>query len=405
VGYRHEVASTPDFDSFPIDQSIAAVDLQHAWIAVTWSDGRISRFHHIWLRDNCPCDACVHQVTKEQMFELVTVPADIHPLSATVGGDGSLAIEWAEDAHHSEMHAGWLRANAYDDDSRAERATAPITWDGSSFAVPPTFDGPAVLTDDDALLDWLTALSTYGVSRVRNLPTTETAIGDLVGRIGIVRETNFGLLWDVRSEPNPITNANTSLPLPPHVDLPTREYQPGLQFLHCLVNETEGGDNILLDGFRIAELLREESPEDYAVLTTVPWDWANRSRTSDYRWRSPLIVTHSDGSLKEVRVGNWLRSALDLPFDQVESAYRAYRRLFEMTYRADLELRFRLEPGDVMAFDNRRALHARSEFTDMSGRRHLRGAYSERDELHSRIRVLQRARRARRVADLAATSG
>jgi gamma-butyrobetaine dioxygenase len=395
------VALTPDFDSFPIDQTIAAAGVRPTHVDVVWSDGRRTPFHHIWLRDNCSCPVCVHQVTKEQMFELVTVPADARPASAIVDAEGALVVTWSEDSHVSRFHPGWLRHHAYDNASRSERTATRTTWDSSTFDAPPTFDALAVLTEDDALYEWLSALARYGVSRVRNLDCTEDAIGDLVARIGIVRETNFGILWDVKSEPNPITNANTALPLPPHVDLPTREYQPGLQFLHCLVNETEGGDNILVDGFRIAELLREESPEDYEILTTVPWDWANRSKTSDYRWRSPLLVTERDGSLREVRVGNWLRAPLDLPFDKVEAAYAAYRRLFEMTYRSDLQVRFRLDAGDVMAFDNRRALHARSEFTDQSGRRHLRGCYTERDELHSRLRMLERGRRERRVAGVA----
>jgi gamma-butyrobetaine dioxygenase len=250
---------------------------------------------------------------------------------------------------------------------------------------------------DDALLDWLLALRRTGVSRVRGVPCEVDAIAELVGRIGIIRETNFGLLWDVRSEPNPITNANTALPLPPQVDLPTREYQPGLQFLHCLVNETEGGDNILVDGFRIAEILRAEHPDEFAILTTVPWQWANRSTTSDYRFDAPPIVLAADGTVREVRVGNWLRGPLDVPLDLVDDVYRAYRLLFESTYRDDLQLRFRLAPGEVMAFDNRRALHARGAFADSTGRRFLRGCYTERDELHSRIRMLERGRRQRRL--------
>ena len=132
----------------------------------------------------------------------------------------------------------------------------------------------------------------------------------------------------------------------------------------------------------------------------MPWHWANRSKTTDHHFSSPPIVLHADGSLKEVRMGNWLRAALDIPFDMVESAYRAYRTLFELTYRDDLQLRFRLGPGDVMAFDNRRALHARGEFVDMSGRRFLRGCFSERDELYSRIRMIERARRERRDASM-----
>jgi gamma-butyrobetaine dioxygenase len=392
------MAITPDFDSYPVEFTIVGAVVKPGWVEVVWSDSRVSRFHNIWLRDNCACARCVHQGTKEQTFELVSVSPEIHPTRVSINASGSLALVWSEDGHPSEFHPGWLRANCYSNEARAERVITKTTWDGDTWSVPPTFDGLAVLSDDAVLYEWLIALRTYGATRLRNVPCTDDAIGDVVARIGIVRETNFGVLWDVWSEPNPVSNANTALPLPPHVDLPTREYQPGLQFLHCLENEAIGGDSILVDGFRIAELLREQYPLDYHTLTTISWDWANKAITTDYRWRSPIIVTASDGTVTEVRVGNWLRAPLDIAFEEVEVAYAAYRRLFEMTYRTDLQVRFRFEPGDLIAFDNRRALHARSEFTDVGGRRHLRGCYTERDEMHSRLRMLERTMREGRVA-------
>ena len=113
-----------------------------------------------------------------------------------------------------------------------------------------------------------------------------------------------------------------------------------------------------------------------------------------------LVAAHESGAVAEVRSGLWQRGPLDLPFDQVEEAYAAFRRWSEMTCHAELQLRFRLQPGDVVAFDNRRVLHARSEFTDAGGLRHLRGGYTERDELHSRIRILERGCRQRRVAQV-----
>ncbi len=395
---RFGMALTPDFDTYPIDFTISAATAERGAVHVTWSDGRVSRFHNIWLRDNCPCVQCVHQVTKEQTFELVTVAPDVHPAAVSVTADGSMLVLWSEGDHASEFHTGWLRANCYSAEARAERVVQRTTWDSTTLSEPPTFDGPAVLSDDAALYEWLVALRTYGATRLRNVPCTDEAISQVIGRIGIARDTNFGLFWDVRSEPNPVTNANTALPLPPHVDLPTREYQPGLQFLHCIENQAIGGDSILVDGFRVAELMREQYPSEYRTLTTTPFDWANSAKVTDYRWRSPIIVTDASGAVTEMRVGNWLRAPLDLSFEQVEEAYAAYRRLFEMTYREDLQLRSRLEPGDLVAFDNRRALHARSEFTDAGGPRHLRGGYTERDDLHSRIRMLERGMRERRVA-------
>ena len=40
-------------------------------------------------------------------------------------------------------------------------------------------------------------------------------------------------------------------------DNPYRKPIPGIQILHCIVNEAKGGDSCLVDGFAIAEHLRE----------------------------------------------------------------------------------------------------------------------------------------------------
>ena len=54
-------------------------------------------------------------------------------------------------------------------------------------------------------------------------------------------------------------------------------------------------------------------------------------------------------------------------------------------------MRISLTPGDVLAFDNRRILHGRDAYTEGRRDRLLRGCYGERDELRSRIRILERA--------------
>ena len=162
------MALTPDFDTYPVEFALSSVEIYSTHIEVGWSDGRVSRFHHSWLRDNCPCAQCVHQITKEQMFELVTVSADVHPTGAGIDPEGALALTWSEaghpnEIHHSQIHPGWLRANCYGDEARRERRNGQITWDASTFDAPPTFDGAAIIADDSALLDWLNSLHSYGV--------------------------------------------------------------------------------------------------------------------------------------------------------------------------------------------------------------------------------------------------
>ncbi|MCE2482674.1 MAG: TauD/TfdA family dioxygenase [Alphaproteobacteria bacterium] len=48
--------------------------------------------------------------------------------------------------------------------------------------------------------------------------------------------------------------------------------------------------------------------------------------------------------------------------------------------------------GEVVGFDNSRVLHGRTALDESGGRRHLRGTYIDRDELLSRIRMLERRR-------------
>ena len=76
-------------------------------------------------------------------------------------------------------------------------------------------------------------------------------------RFGYVRETNFGRLFEVYSRPGSNDLAYRPVPLGAHTDNPYREPVPGVQLLHCLVNETTGGWSTLVDSLSVAQALQE----------------------------------------------------------------------------------------------------------------------------------------------------
>lgn len=200
----------------------------------------------------------------------------------------------------------------------------------------------------------------------------------------------------MESKPSPDSNAYLSIELPLHTDLPTRELQPGLQFLHCLHNEAEGGESIFVDGFHIARTLEVERPKIYELLTTLKWPFSNRTDYRDYRWTSPLIELDRDGNLSEVRINTFLQAPITtMPHHMVPAAYEAKHALLN----AALEDRFRvyhmMKAGEMIVFDNRRILHARTEFFPQTGRRKLQGCYMDRDEPKSALRMLDRQSRTR----------
>ncbi|KAF2389644.1 gamma-butyrobetaine dioxygenase [Pseudomonas frederiksbergensis] len=383
-------AAFADFRTYPLISALTTVQTLADQVQVTWADGRVSPFHHQWLRDNCPCPLCVYSVTREQVLEIVDVAEDLTPSAAHLDTDGCLHIDW-QDGHLSRFDPGWLRAHAYDGESRAERRAAkPKSRLWNSDLKLPVFDYQALMNDNHALLQWLLAVRDIGLTQVRGVPTEPGSLKLIAQRISFIRESNFGVLFNVQSKADADSNAYTAFNLPLHSDLPTRELQPGLQFLHCLVNDAEGGESIFVDGFAIAEALRVESPEAFQALCEIPVEFRNKDRHSDYRCLAPIIALDALGQVSEIRMANFLRGPFDASIEDMPKLYRAYRRFIAMTREARFRVMTRLNPGELWCFDNRRTLHARNAFDPATGARHFQGCYVDRDELLSRILVLQR---------------
>jgi len=383
-------AAFADFRSYPLISALTAAHPLADRVEVHWADGRISPYHHVWLRDNCPCPQCVYTVTREQVLEIVDVPENLAPAVIHIDDSGCLCIDW-QDGHASRFDPGWLRAHAYDDESRAERqAGKPKSrlWD-SSLSLP-VFEFAALKEDPKALLQWLLALRDTGLTQVRGVPTEPGSLAEVARLIAFIRQTNFGVLFNVQSKADADSNAYTAFNLPLHSDLPTRELQPGLQFLHCLVNDAEGGESIFVDGFAIADALRREDPAAFRALSEIPVEFRNKDRHSDYRCLAPVIALDSSGQVSEIRMANFLRGPFEASVEQMPVLYGAYRRFIAMTREARFRVMQRLNPGELWCFDNRRTLHARNAFDPATGARYFQGCYIDRDELLSRILVLQR---------------
>ncbi|MFI8480826.1 gamma-butyrobetaine dioxygenase [Pseudomonas sp. NPDC078700] len=381
-----------DWRDFPVLNRPVKSRVHSDSVEVEWDDDRVSEYHFLWLRDNCPCPLCVHPGTREQVFEIIDVPEDLQAEAVELSGD-DLHIRW-QDGHESVYGAGWLRAHSYDEASRDERLHEQRTvrvWK-TDLAIP-RFDYQAVMSNEQSLLQWLLAVRDTGLALMTGMPTSEDILEQVAHRISFIRESNFGSLFEVRTKVEAVnSNAYTSLQLPPHTDLPTRELQPGLQFLHCLVNDATGGESTFVDGFAIAQTIREQFPEDFTLLTQVPVSFRNKAPQSDYRSLGPIIGLDARGEISEIRLANWLRAPFDLSSGDMTAFYRAYRRFFALTRDPAFIVSHRLAAGEMWCFDNRRTMHARNAFDQASGMRHLRGCYMDRDELLSRILVLQRSR-------------
>ena len=129
-------------------------------------------------------------------------------------------------------------------------------------------DGSCVMDNEDEYFRFLKTLIRYGAVLVKGLPAVPEMIETLPEKIGVIRTSNFGRIFEVKIKADADSNAYTGEELRAHTDLATREYMPGLQFLFCLQNDSDGGNSTLTDGFAVANHIRTTDPQTFNLLRT-----------------------------------------------------------------------------------------------------------------------------------------
>jgi gamma-butyrobetaine dioxygenase len=355
-------------------------------------NGEPRRFHAIWLRDIAQDAETRSPGNGQRLITLLDIPRETRIAEAT-WADGRLSVRFDPDGKLAAFDGAWLAAQAYDKQSPSAvgwTGSHITRWDAGLAGQTPVEDYQAVRTDKAKRLRWLKTIARYGFGRLSGAPATPGIPLDVAALFGYVRETNYGRLFDVRAETNPSNLAYTNLGLQAHTDNPYRDPVPGLQILVCLENTVEGGDSIVIDGFKVAERLQAQSPRGFELLAKycARFEYAG-SAAVRLRSKRPIVELGPDGELIAIRFNN--RSAApftDIPYAAMTNYYAAYRGFAELVEDPALAVSFKLAPGDLFIVDNLRVLHARGAITS-SGERWLQGCYVDRDGLLSTIAALE----------------
>jgi len=359
-----------------------------------------TRFHAIWLRDNA-WDAATRAPGNGQRLIALR---DISPATriTTAGVDGNrLTVVFAPEGKSVDYAVDWLQAHAYDHAQRRAPGWTEDTvtlWDSSLMHAVPSGHFNAVKADPAALRNWLFQLRQYGFAKLSGGPVEPGALLKVAGLFGYVRETNYGVVFDVRTEVNPTNLAYTGLGLQAHSDNPYRDPVPTMQILYCLENSAEGGENMVVDGFRAALRLQAENPAGFDLLSQhcARFEYAGEAGVC-LRARRPMIELAPDGELVAVRFNNRSTAAItDVPFDAMANYYAAFRRLGEIIDDPAMEVTFKLNPGECFIVDNTRVLHARKGYSG-SGKRWLQGCYPDKDGMLSTLAALEQQGSAKSV--------
>ena len=372
-------------------QSISKLEKNSTYIKIIWSDGEESKFNYLWLRDNCP--TAHDKDSNHRMFNILEVSQNINPKNYNVSSDGKLEIEWSEGDHTSYYDPKWLRDNCYTIKNKKKYISPYKLWDSSLEKNLETIqiDHDEIINSESGLIKWLELLHYNGIAIVKNSPVEKNSALKILNRISHTRETFFKTPFEVINIPKPNNSAYTAHALRNHMDLPWFENPPGYQFLHCLVNSAKGGDSSAVDAFAVADYLRNNEKDIFDILVNTPLKFRDKDYTQEAirSVHGTAISLTKDGDYNDIRYSIATLDALDCHPDQMDSVYKAHHRFGNLLHHPKFQINFRLEPGDIFSFNNRRLLHGRTEFDPNSGHRHLQGYYMDRDEIIGRLNYLK----------------
>ena len=179
---------------------------------------------------------------------------------------------------------------------------------------------------------------------------------------------------------------------------------PRFQALHCLRNRVEGGSSYFVDAFGVMSDILRDNP-DYRV-PKIDFEYDNDGH---YLHRThPLFTGIQAGSLQRLSCAvNWSPPFQGLPGSVKRHSgwYRSldlFQRTLDEPHR---EWEFTMEEGDLVLFDNRRVLHARRAFRDLTeaeraergvevvegeSSRWLKGCYLDGEVVWDKLAVLHR---------------
>jgi gamma-butyrobetaine dioxygenase len=357
--------------------AVSAAFATDAGVVVQFTDGSAT-FLPDWLRDNCQCHECRIVQTDERRWQPWTDPTAPVVTSVNVVG-GELHITWAGGHSSTFGPADWEKIRK----TGARGVWTARLW-GSGYEVE-RFDHHQCIDDQITRRSMFKALRRDGAVVVTGSPTEAGTVIELLRALGItLRDSSLGLIFDVKLDPAGYNIAFTAEEVPPHNDNAQYTHPPSGQVLAMLVNDAQGGNSVVVDGWSVLDRLNRDHPEAIDVLTRVEVGFRQYSADADAFTRAPLVVRDRDGRFVQLRFSNQLMQPLAFDDTDLGAWYQAYRLLGAAIADPANHVSFRLSAGDTLFVHGYRVLHARTAYRP-DGARHLQDVYFDIDDVFGHL--------------------
>lgn len=353
---------------------------------LTWDDATSSAFPIFWLRDHAQDDASWDHRSHQREFFTATADQSMQPEHPHLDDAGDhLILTWPDQPAPISYPSAFLYQFAEID----QRHLAPQQrWTGASLTPEDiNLEWDAITSNheltDDGMRQLTATVHAHGFALLNGAPTEMPSVDAIASRLGYVRETIFGGLWQFAANEGMDDSAYTPKELRPHTDGTYSHDAPGLQLLLCCSYDAEGGDSIMVDGFALHDRMRKEYPEEAQTLAEISTPGQYIGDGVMLKAERPAFQYALDGSLSQVTFNNYDRAPFRLNDADMARYYKANKVFDMLANDAEMQWRQILKPGQMLVFDNWRILHGRAAFR---GQREMAGCYVNREDYESQLR-------------------
>ena len=349
---------------------------------ITIENGKLkgTKLNSLWLRERLSGKDYVDQNNLQRLYEPSLLDDELSINNYSLDND-TLNVEFTDGS------SGFFSINElYDEINFIDVIPEKKIWNKNHTLN--VCDNNNLFSDNKKLVEMLNTFYEYGYVVIKNTKAEENEVINFAEKLGPVRSTNFGKLFNVVSKPNPNDLAYTAIELKSHSDNPYRKPVPGIQLLHCIANESTGGDSSLVDGYSISVYLKNNYCDYYKILTETEVNFRFTDVDVILQDRAKLIELDSNGNFKQIRFSGRLDYVPLLKDNQLKIFYKARKFLYQLCNSDDFKIKFRLSKGMISMFDNLRLLHGRTKFDPNTGFRHLQGCYIDHDVTEGKLRRL-----------------
>ena len=338
-------------------------------------------FLNIWLRDHAKDDESWDSRSNQRKIFTAKLDPELHIKTVKVKDDGnSIDILWSDSNKTINYSSKFFLDNLKNPVKKNKNLKV---WSNKDI------DQNVYTSFEEAISEsgyksFLKKLYQYGFVVIENCKTEMSSVEKIAKKIGYVRESIFGGLWSFESNEDKADSAYTQEELRPHTDSTYSNDAPGLQLLLCCHYKASGGESIMVDGFKIAEKIRNEKEDIYNLLTNVEVTGQYVGDGVSLKAKRPIFRLNSNQELIQVSFNNYDRAPFRMSEDKTKKFYEALREFDFIANNKKYQWRHVLKPGELLIFNNWRILHGRGSF---SGDRKMSGCYINKEDFDSSCRI------------------